>query len=100
MAKLIFFGKKKLKYSIVCCTCSCDWCFQPGDWLVCHFSGPVGNFPSAGTVNGTCITRKAQKGEMCDTDCRCDVGKHNSRYTIHVYWNRQILILGIPGYVI
>ncbi|KAH3715847.1 uncharacterized protein LOC127855596 [Dreissena polymorpha] len=34
-----------------------------------HF-GPV--FDSQ--VNGTCSTRKAQKGEVCDDSCQCDNG--------------------------
>ena len=34
--------------------------------------GPV-HMPS---TNGTCISRKSQKGEMCDTNCACDVGKN------------------------
>merc|ERR1712243_481534 len=30
--------------------------------------------PGGHHVNGTCSTRKAQKGELCDSHCQCDTG--------------------------
>lgn len=37
--------------------------------------GPIFMHPDGGHQNGTCSTRLAQKGEVCDSNCDCDTGK-------------------------
>ncbi|KAH3699508.1 hypothetical protein DPMN_074464 [Dreissena polymorpha] len=42
-----------------------------------HFGHVFDAYPNS-QVNGTCHTRKAQKGEVCDDSCQCDNGWYSA----------------------
>jgi len=58
--------------------CGADMCCRAADGHVItnqEMGGFNPFFPGGGHENGTCSTQKAQKGEVCDSDCSCDSGE-------------------------